>query len=236
MIYEQHNIKTDMSQPSKIAVLDGMLSSFKSAYSESCEKVKAGFRKFVENVAEVFGYDAPNGEKQISSTGSALRALETQGKIDLSMFPKKPQSVSTSAISPCPPARTPKNGTVENISICLVETPEQRGYFREIVDSTTDTNNQNRKNLIGRQVKYLVKSDEDIVGVIGFDSPNLNSAERAAALCMDLETKKKYLHYFINLRIFYMRDKWEDYRHKAIEIALGQISNDFNSLYGYSID
>ena len=223
-VYTQHNIQSSMGQPQVIPVVE------ESLLSRSWK----GIKEYGGYLCELLGFKAPNGTEQISGCCKSLRVLEDQGKITLP-FKKVTRELNPTKADPsCPPARVPKNGESEEISLSRVDTPTERAYFKEIVDSATGSDHPDRDVLIGRQVKYLIKSGEDIVGVIGFDSPNLNSAKRSLKLNITFpKNKNVYLHYFINLRILVMRNGWRDYRNRVIELATKQISGDFEELYNY---
>ena len=230
MIYEQHNIVTDMEKPERLHIIKDIVGIVKN----SMKMVGGAIRVIETKIADTLGYIAPNGDRQLSCINKGLHKLAKKGLIDSDIFEKKNQNLSAKDSITClPPARIPKNEVDEEITLSVVQTSEELAYFNEIVNSTSKSDHKNRDQLIGRQVKYLAYSGDDIVGAIGFDSAMLNSAKRDKSLNIELEYKKKYLHYFLNLRIIAMRSGWNDYRKKAIQNAIYHISDDFEKHYNY---
>ena len=222
MLLEQNNVKTAMSQPNAILLIKNLLTNTWS-----------GIRSLASKVAEVMDFCAPNGDKQISSCVKALRDLEKQGKINLDQFPLKEKVSDTQSVISCQPVRMPKNDADEEISLTCVRTKEEKIIYQGFDKSISTTDLPNRDILVGRQVKYVITSGEDVIGIIGFDSPTRNDFQRDSSLKFNVRAKSKFLHYFVNLRKIKMANGWNAYRQKAINLALERISDDFNKLYNY---
>ena len=219
-MYEQKNIKTTLSQPESLRFLQDLLRG--NGYS--------GIAAFTKAVCEKFDFKLPNGTEMLATTITALHKLKEQGLLDLP-FEKGEQIDSSTALEPVPlPKKPDLNAEKSGLKLVLVEGKERIAIY----DSIFALESGCSRALIGRQVEYLIEnSDGECVGIFGFDSPNLNCQARDSKLGLNKEWRSRYLHYFVNLRHFYMRVGWEGYFQEALALLEKHLQADFENVYGY---
>ena len=186
-------------------------------------------------LCQKYNFTDPAGNSQLSTCSTALRKLETQG-LFTAPWPMQTRVYSRLYLpEPIPsPSCVPSGDNIELVLVSGSNDPSlQLAYNTLVRDECLP---EVRLGLIGRQLEYLVKdkSTGEWIGVVGFDSPKLNSGARDSAIGWNINEKKANLQYVINLRHLIIREGCEDLFHEILEMVIATMKKDFKDKYGYT--
>jgi hypothetical protein len=187
-------------------------------------------------VCDEFGFLDRRGRRQRSGCLKALRILERRGWLTLPASQTRPGAAQ--------PRRLDGN-------VALAEgVPEQVDQLRSLelvpVDSEElmrvwnslllDEHPRGAGPLVGRQLRYLIRSEHGWLGALGFASAALNLQARDRWIGWDLETRLGHLDRVIGLSRFLIRPSVQcrNLASRVLGLAMARLAKDFERRYGYS--
>jgi hypothetical protein len=88
--------------------------------------------------------------------------------------------------------------------------------------------------LPGAQLRYFVKADDEILGLLGFSAAAWKCAPRDAFIGWDATTRKKNLHLVVNNARFLILVKIQNLASRMLSKATRRIASDWQTRYGYA--
>jgi hypothetical protein len=222
---KQNQIKRTLSQPGVIAEISQQLTD--------CDNFKLS--DFVDRLCQQHGFIDPRGNYQQSGCLKALRTLERTQKITLPQpkqvrKPRNPQRLDQPL-----PALTDVPGEINQLQglvLTLVKTGRQRRVWNELMETYHP---RKAGLLVGRQLHYLVESDQGVLGGFAFSSPALHLHDRDRWIGWTFESRQENLQMLVNMSRFLIRP--EVHCNNLASHLLGQVirrmPDDFAAQYGY---
>jgi len=188
-----------------------------------------------DQVCEQFGFFDPRGDKQRAGCLKALRELEKDGRIVLPQPAQVPGKRSPIRLfEPVPEPQGVPGGAGEINELCLitVETEEHMRIWNELM---IQDHPRGSVLLVGRQIRYLVRSEHGWLGGLGFSSAALHLEDRDRWIGWDLDTRRANLHYVINMNRFLIRSSvsCHNLASRVLGMAIRKLPQDFEIRYGY---
>ena len=191
------------------------------------EIVKNNFFKGISSlsdyICEKFGLKHLNGKNQRSTVNKALRKLNDQGKLELpwqKIDRKHNVRELKERIKPC---RKPNENEDAKINAVFVSKDDESNVIYNTF--LRDEVSGEKRVIIGYKMRYVIKSGDEIVGILGFSSPDSKSRYRDSALGLKKDQRDKCLKYCLNLRHIFMRKGWESYLGQSYSLENRKIRN-----------
>jgi len=221
----QNQIKRKLSQPESIAHV--------------CKLIDSSDGMNITNVAdalcEQFGFYNPLGKKQRAGCLKALRELEQTGSIKLPKPPRKIKKRSPRRLEE--PVADPQSvpdevGELRGLELLLVETEGQMRIWNEMM---INDHPRGAGLLVGRQIRYLVKSEYGWLGGFAFSAAALHLHDRDEWIGWDLESRRANLHQVVNMSRFLIRSSvsCQNLASHLLSMAIRKLPHDFEARYGY---
>ena len=172
---------------------------------------------------------------QTSGCLKALRDLEASGHFEL---PKLERNVGTKAprrlIEPVPlPVGVPNEvNNIARLELVKVEATEQMRIWNELM--LTD-HYLEAVTLVGRQLRYLIRSEQGWLGGIGFAAPALQLSARDQWIGWNKEERQSKLPTIVGMSRFLIRPNvnCKNLASKVLGMSMATIADDFDQHYGY---
>lgn len=187
---------------------------------------------------EEFGFRTSKGELQETSCLAALRALEREGHFELppSRSPIVSQRPPRRLSAPVPePQDVPQTvGETRRLRLVLVKSDDDTA-MRTWNELIVGEHPQGERNLVGRQVKYLVVSEHGYLGAVGFSASALRLAPRDEWIGWTAEERRRHQDRVLNLSRFLIRPCVNCYNlaSHVLGKCLRRVVKDFEERYGY---
>jgi len=190
---------------------------------------------FALHVCEHFRFYDARGKKQQSGCLKALRDLEKAGHFALPTALVSSRHPSPRRLEkPVPlPNKVPEVvSEVIDLELVLVNTEKEMRVWNELM---INEHPQGAGPLVGRQLRYLIRSAHGWLGGIGFASAALQLADRDNWIGWDAEHRQEYLHFVINMSRFLIRPSLHCHNlaSKILSMSLLRLPNDFEKKYEY---
>ncbi|WP_459937727.1 IS4 family transposase [Desulfonatronum parangueonense] len=165
-----------------------------------------------------------------------MRELERAGHFVLPAGKKQPQIRTPRRLhAPLPePLNVPCQAQdLKGLQLTLVRTDMQMRTWNEMMITYHP---HGAGPLVGRQLRYLVKSDHGLLGGLGFAAAALHLADRDAWIGWSYEQRRAYLHYIIGLNRFLIRPgvHCRNLASKVLSMGLAAMAQDFKYAYNYN--
>ena len=211
---------------------------------QGLERVRAVIQKapadshrtaLAERVCAEFDFVDGRGRPQRASCLKALRALEGSGHITLPApcsHTGRPRPRRLSAPVAAPQGVPPELAALDGLELELVEDDAHRGIWNELM---AREHPRGAGPLVGRQLRYLIRSPHGWLGALGFGAASLHLAARDHWIGWDAEQRQAQLHRVMGMNRFLIRPGVAC-RHLASHVlgrALRRLSADFETHYGY---
>jgi hypothetical protein len=191
--------------------------------------------ELAELVCEEFGFQDPRGENQWGGCLKALRELEARGEFQLP--PQRREKVRPAPRRLDQPVAEPEAvpgevGEIGGLELILVEQESQMRIWNELM---IGEHPQGAGPLVGRQVRYLVRSEHGWLGGFGFAAPALQLAGRDRWIGWDAEQRRAHLHGVVCLSRFLIRPRVEcrNLASRLLSMSLERLMEDFQKRYHY---
>ncbi|MFH1039409.1 MAG: IS4 family transposase [PVC group bacterium] len=222
----QNQIKRSLGRPDVIEHIKKMLNVNKGLNRTQLAKTLCREYAF---------YDA-RGKPQLSSCLKALRDLEQQGALQLPVARKKkavrwtPRRLGE-AVSKAEGVPEQVN-EIQDLQLIRVEEEEQMRIWNELI---IREHPQGHRPLVGRQLRYLVKSEHGWLGAVGFAAAALHLKDRDQWIGWDLATRRAYLERVVSLSRFLIRNQvhCQNLASRVLGMCTRMMTTDFESRYGY---
>lgn len=221
----QNQIKRTLSQPANIEHVRELLEH--EQFLNRSELAKA--------VCEQFDfYDARNRE-QLGGCLKALRELEAAGHYVIPAVNRRTKRRSPRRLPEpvAPPKEVPAQaGDVRGLTLILVKTTKQMRIWNEMM---IDEHPQKAGPLVGRQLRYLIGSENGWLGGLGFAAAALQLADRDKWIGWTAEQRRTYLHAVVGMSRFLIRPSVEcrNLASKVLSMAMSALPDDFERQYNY---
>lgn len=215
-----------LSQPSNIEYVKELLES----------KEVPGRSKLAELVCDYFDFHDARGHRQKGSCLKALRELEAAGYFVLPpVVHKKTGGNSLRRLSePVPePKDVPaKAGDIWGLSLVAVRTEEQVRIWNELMICEHP---QGAGPFVGRQLRYLIGSENGWLGGLGFAASALYLSPRDKWIGWNHDQRKAYLHTVVGMSRFLIRKSVDCHNlaSKVLGMAMKALPDDFERKYGF---
>ncbi len=188
-----------------------------------------------KQVCTNFKFHDARGEMQTSGCQKALRELESSGHFDL---PKvQHQSGIKSPRRLTEPVRLPVDVPSEVTSIAALELvrvreTDQMRIWNELM---LTEHYLGTATLVGRQMRYLIRSEHGWLGGIGFAAPALHLSARDQWIGWNKEERQAQLHTIVGMSRFLVRPSvnCKNLASKILGMSMATIADDFDQQYGY---
>jgi hypothetical protein len=223
----QNQIKRTLSQPDSIGFVQRRL--------ERAGNVSR--TQLSEELCEHFHFHDPNGNQQTAGCLKALRQLEKAGLFILpaSKKGKTKKPIGQRRLSEPVAAPTPlpeDAGKIQELSLIPVETEQEIRLWNELM---IQDHPQGERPLVGRQLRYLAKSEHGWLGGIGFSAAALHLEARDRWIGWSWEGRQSGLHYVVSMsRLLIRKDvNCRNLASRLLGLAIRALPKDFEARYGY---
>ncbi|MFO8059562.1 MAG: DUF4338 domain-containing protein, partial [Bacillota bacterium] len=161
--------------------------------------------KLADRLCSEFGFRDARGLAQRSGCLKVLRTLEEKGYLVLPApqtrsSPPRPRRLGHCV--PLPEGVPGAVGEVRNLELVVVQTEEQMRIWNELF---TSEHPWGAGPLVGRQIRYLVRSEHGWLGGMGFASAALQVQDRDRWIGWDVEVRRAQLDRVVSLSRFLIR-------------------------------
>ena len=187
-------------------------------------------------LCQEYDFHDARGKPQIGSCSKALKDLERQGFLTL----PTPRKQATGGWNPrrlgkavAEAEDVPDEVTgIKDLRLVRVENEKQMRIWNELI---IREHPQGHRPLVGRQLRYLIKSEHGWLGALGFASAALQLKDRDKWIGWDLECRRAYLERVVGLGRFLIRNqvRCRNLASRVLSICTRQMPEDFEELYGY---
>lgn len=224
---QQHQLKRTLATPASIETVRRLLADGEHASRSA----------FTRTVCSHFGFVDPRGRHQTAGCVKALRELERAGHFTLPAVSESGRGKGKSARRMDEPVPPPQGvpelaGDVLGLSLVKVESLDQMRLWNEMM---LCEHPQGAGPLVGRQIRYLVKSDHGWLGGLAFAAAALKLADRDRWIGWDDATRGEHLHRVVGMSRFLIRPsvRCHNLASRVLGMALRGFAVDFEAQYGY---
>ena len=224
-MYEQHRIPCTLSNPASLARVKALV-----AAAGSASRMEIGRR-----VCQLFGFLDARGQPQLASCLRALRTLDAAGQIRLPAPRHNHRRCRPRGLGrPVPPPVGVPARVDQLCGLALIEVSDsaQRGIWNELMRSEHP---RGAVQHAGAQLRYLLVSEQGVLGAFGFAAAALALAARDAFIGWDADQRGRQLHRVLGLSRFLIRPgaACRNLASKALSLALRRLPDDCQQRYGY---
>ena len=221
----QNQIKRTLKQPEVIEYICNILDT-----NDTISRTQ-----LADNLCGHYNFFDPLGNKQSAGCIKALRELERQGRFVLPLRRNHSGIQGTLRLSePLPELQgvADEVGGIDQLQLITVETEEHRRIWNEMM---IEDHPRGAGPLVGRQLRYLVKSEHGWLGGIGFSSAALHLEARDRWIGWDLDTRRANLHHVVNMSRFLIRScvSCKNLASRLLGMVIRVFPGDFEARYGY---
>lgn len=212
---------------------DSELEKIREIIGEEAERTRVDISRIV---CRTLDWYKPDGGLKEMSCRVALLRMEKDGLIKLPPPHKKnangkPYTRRTSAADPKPLITLPA-GALPELRADLVDTREESALWNEYIDRY---HYLGYKPLPGAQLRYIVRSQEEILALLGFGASAWKVAPRDQFIGWTHEQRRKRLHLVVNNARFlilpWIRSK--NLASKILSLLIKRLPGDWQKRYGY---
>ncbi len=172
---------------------------------------------------------------QTSGCLKALRELESSGHFDLPKTQHKAGTKSPRRLTESVPLPVDVPSEINNISaleLVRVQDAEQMRTWNELM---LTEHYLKAATLVGRQMRYLIRSEHGWLGGIGFAAPALQLSARDQWIGWNKEERQAQLHTIVGMSRFLIRPSvnCKNLASKVLGMSMATIADDFEQQYGY---
>ncbi|MDP8237223.1 MAG: IS4 family transposase [Candidatus Erginobacter occultus] len=187
-------------------------------------------------LCQEYDFHDARGKPQLGSCSTALKELERQGFLTL----PAPRQQTTGGWNPrrlgkavAEAKDVPDEVTeIKDLRLVRVKDEKQMRIWNEL---TIREHPQGHRPLVGRQLRYLIKSEYGWLGALGFAAAALQLKDRDKWIGWNLECRRAYLENVVGLGRFLIRNQvhCRNLASRVLSICTRQMPEDFEELYGY---
>ena len=221
----QNEIKRTLSTSTSIEYIKQLLGGNEVAHRTDLAK----------QVCTHFTFHDARGTMQTSGCLKALRDLESLGHFDLPKTQHKASTKSPRRLTEPVPLPVDVPSEVKHISaleLVRVQNAEQMRTWNELM---LTEHYLGSATLVGRQLRYLIRSEHGWLGGMGFAAPALQLSARDRWIGWDKATRQALLHSIVGMSRFLIRPSvnCKNLASKVLGMSMATIADDFEQQYGY---
>jgi len=221
----QNEIKRTLSTSTSIEYIKQLLGGNEVAHRTDLAK----------QVCTHFTFHDARGTMQTSGCLKALRDLESSGHFDLPKTQHKASTKSPRRLTEPVPLPVDVPSEVKHISaleLVRVQNAEQMRTWNELM---LTEHYLGSATLVGRQLRYLIRSEHGWLGGMGFAAPALQLSARDRWIGWDKATRQALLHSIVGMSRFLIRPSvnCKNLASKVLGMSMATIADDFEQQYGY---
>jgi hypothetical protein len=188
-----------------------------------------------KQVCTNFDFHDARGEMQTSGCLKALRELESSGHFELPMAQRKTGTKSPRRLTETVPlaVNVPSEvNTIAALELVRVRETEEMRIWNELM---LTEHYLKAATLVGRQMRYLIRSEHGWLGGIGYAAPALQLSARDQWIGWNQEQRQAQLHTIVGMSRFLIRPSvnCKNLASKVLSMSVATIANDFEQQYGY---
>jgi hypothetical protein len=186
-------------------------------------------------VCDEFGFLDRRGRRQRSGCLKALRVLERRGRLTLPAAQTKPGPARPRRLDSSVPVADGVPEQVDQIRGLELVPVDGEDLMRVWNSLLLDEHPRGAGPLVGRQLRYLVRSEHGWLGALGFAAAALHLQARDRWIGWDLETRRAHLDRVVGLSRFLVRPSVQcrNLASRVLGLAMARLPQDFGSRYGY---
>lgn len=221
-------IKEALSDPEALSVIRGEILSGRVSSRTH----------FAVELCERFDLRDARGKPQVGSCLKALRDLEQRGEFELPARQRGTSGVwmPRRLQAPVPePQSVPKTvGDVVGLEVSLVDPTDDIG-MRTWNEMILGEHPWGAGRLVGRQLRYLVRSKHGFLGAVGFAASALSLSDREQWLGWDESQRKLHQDRILNLSRLLIRPsvQCQNFASWALGACLRRVVDDFERRFGF---
>jgi hypothetical protein len=186
-------------------------------------------------VCDDFGFGDWRGRRQRCGCLKALRVLERRGRLILPAARTKrgaPQPRRLESSVPVPEGVPGQVDQMRALELVLVDDEEGMRVWNSLL---LDEHPRGAGPLVGRQLRYLVRSEHGALGALGFAAAALHLLARDRWIGWDLETRQAQLDRVVGLSRFLIRPSVQcrNLASHVLGLVMARLPDDFEARYGY---
>lgn len=186
-------------------------------------------------VCDDLGFVDRRGQRQRSGCLKALRVLEDRGALVLPAARTKPGPSRPRRLDGGVPFAEDVPGRVDEVAdlqLVLVDGEELMRVWNSLL---LDEHPRGAGPLVGRQLRYLIRSEHGWLGALGFAAAALHLEARDRWIGWDLETRRAHLDRVIGMSRFLIRPsvRCRNLASRALGMVMARVPEDFEHRYGY---
>ena len=221
----QNQIKRVLAQSEAIASVQRMLKEAPAIHRS----------ELASRVCDHFGFHDARGDRQLSGCLKALRELADQGAFELPppqshTGPSQPRRLG----HPAPPARHVPDQVeaIEDLRLVEVRDLEQMRIWNELM---IREHPDGCGPLVGRQGRYLIRSEHGWLGGLAFAASALTVRAREDWIGWDADIRRAHLDKLVSMSRFLIRNDihCQNLASRVLGMASRQLPQDFEREYGY---
>jgi len=222
----QNQIKRVLSEPGSIERIGRMLA----------ENPELNRTRLADLVCDGFGLVDVRGRRQRAGCVKALRKLEQQGHVQLPPRRRKrtvPSPRRLEAAVPEPEGVPAEVGSIAGLKLVLVQDGELIKVWNELMAREHPLG---AGPLVGRQLRYLIGSEQGWLGGIGFAAAALHLRDRDAWIGWDAEGRGAHLDKVVGLARYLIRPSvhCRNLASHVLGLCVKVMRSDFERRYGYA--
>ena len=188
-----------------------------------------------KQVCTNFDFHDARGEMQTSGCLKALRELESSGHFELPKAQRKTGTKSPRRLTETVPlaVNVPSEvNTIAALELVRVRETEEMRIWNELM---LTEHYLKAATLVGRQMRYLIRSEHGWLGGIGYAAPALQLSARDQWIGWNQEQRQAQLHTIVGMSRFLIRPSvnCNNLASKVLSMSVATIANDFEQQYGY---
>jgi hypothetical protein len=222
----QNQIKRTLSQPTNVGYVRELLECKQFLHRS----------ELAEAVCTQFGFLDARGRRQRGGCLKALRELEGAGHFSLprQVHTRTGRGAPRRLSEPvAPPTKVPgQAGEVNALCLVQVRTEEQMRIWNELM---IREHPQGAGPLVGRQLRYLVGSENGWLGGLGFAAAALQLADRDKWIGWDAEQRREHLDAVVGMSRFLIRKSvhCRNLASKVLGMSMAALPDDFERRFNY---
>ena len=221
----QNQIKRQLSQPEAIACVRRLLKQSPAIHRT----------ELATQVCDHFGFRDVRGELQLSGCLKALRELAAQGAFELPPPQSRTGQPQPRRLGhPVPPAQgvPPRADAIQDLQLIEVTDLEHLRIWNELM---IQEHPDGAGPLVGRQLRYLIRSEHGWLGGIGFAASALTVRDRDQWIGWGPETRRAHQDKLVSMSRFLIRNDihCQNLASRVLGMAMRRLPGDFARRYGY---
>lgn len=191
--------------------------------------------ELADRVCDAFGFVDRRGLRQSSGCLKALRVLERRGQLELPVSRTQPGPAQPRRLACSVPLAVGVPEQVDQLRELKLVAVDNDDLMRVWNSLLLDEHPRGAGPLVGRQLRYLVRSEQGWLGALGFAAAALHLQARDRWIGWDLETRLAHLDRVVGLSRLLIRPSVQcrNLASRVLALAMARLPEDYEGRYGY---